>query len=202
MTEARASCGPVLIADDDAILLALIEVSLVEAGFGTVCAVSGEEAHRIAAAQPIGAAVLDVNLPEGSGYEVCRRLRQLHGFAIPILFISGERTEGYDRVAGLLIGADDYLVKPFDPGELVARVDGLIRRAHVRGAVRRLTPRELEVLTLLAEGLDQTEIAERLQITSKTVATHLERILGKLGARSRAQAVAMAYREAFVAVSA
>jgi DNA-binding NarL/FixJ family response regulator len=63
-----------------------------------------------------------------------------------------------------------------------------------------LTSREFEVLTLLSDGLDQTAIAERLVISPKTVGTHIERILGKLGARSRAQAVAIAYRDALVPV--
>ena len=118
---------------------------------------------------------------------------------MPIIFLSGERTEWYDRVGGLLLGADDYIVKPFAPDELVARVRTLLRRAErpVReGPVRsNLTAREFEVLRLLADGLSQADIAARLFISSKTVATHIEHILDKLEVRSRAQAVAFAYRE-------
>jgi DNA-binding NarL/FixJ family response regulator len=99
-----------------------------------------------------------------------------------------------------MIGADDYLVKPFAPDELLTRLRSLLRRVDAAEAARPhdLTPRELEVLTLLAEGLEQGEIARQLVISPKTVSTHIERILSKLGVRSRAQAVALAYREDLV----
>ena len=195
----RGIGGPVLIAEDDCMTLALIELSLDAAGYETCAAGSGADAMAILAETPVCAAVLDVNLPGRSGYEICREVRRLYGGSAPVLLVSGERTEGFDRVAGLLIGADDYLVKPFDPSELVARLDGLMRRSQA-GASRSLTPREREVLRLLADGLDQLEIAASLGISSRTVATHIERILGKLGVRSRAQAVALAFRETLVAV--
>jgi len=202
MAEIRGMCGPVLIADDDAAVVELVQISLRAAGYATCSAASGHDAIAVAADQPIGAAVLDVNLPGRSGYEVCRELRRLHGPSIPILFISGERTEAYDRIGGLLLGADDYLVKPFEPRELIARLNGLVRRVQSVPARQPLTPRESEILTLLSEGLAQSEIAERLEISPKTVATHIERILGKLGVRSRAQAVALAFRETLVPGSA
>jgi DNA-binding NarL/FixJ family response regulator len=90
-------------------------------------------------------------------------------------------------------------VKPFASDELLARIRALMRRARSGSAHwAGLTPREREVLQLLAEGLEQQEIAESLAVSSKTVATHIERILSKLGVRSRAQAVAAAYRERLV----
>jgi DNA-binding NarL/FixJ family response regulator len=198
----RGICGPVLIADDDAAALELVRLSLSEAGYETRSAGSGNDAIALATGFPIGAAILDVNLPGLSGYEVCQELRRLYGGAIPIIFVSEDRTEPYDRIAGLLIGADDYFMKPLDPGELVTRLHGLVFRAQGMPERRPLTPREHEILTLLARGLTQCEIAERLAISSKTVATHIERILGKLGVRSRAQAVALAYRETLVSISA
>jgi DNA-binding NarL/FixJ family response regulator len=202
MLDSHAICGPVLVVDDDPIVVDLVRLTLLEAGRSTRCASSGGEAMAVAAGEAISAAVVDVNLPDRSGYEVCRELRRLYGPCLPIVFVSGDRMEAYDRIGGLLLGADDYLVKPFDPGELVTRLEALIRRARPAQGERPLTPRELEVLTLLAEGLTQVEIADRLEITSKTVATHIERILGKLGVRSRAQAVAFAYRETLVSISA
>ena len=144
--------------------------------------------------------MLDVCLPMIFGYEVCRALRCSYGDRLPILFISGMRTESFDRVAGLLIGGDDYLVKPFAPDELVARVGALLRRSGAHPDTRRtdLTAREHEVLALLADGLEHHEIAERLIISPKTVGTHIEHVLGKLGVHSRAQAVAVAYREGLI----
>jgi two-component system nitrate/nitrite response regulator NarL len=99
-------------------------------------------------------------------------------------------------VAGLLLGADDYLPKPVRFDHLLARVRRLVARsAPVAGPVAaRLTPREQEILGLLADGLEQEAIADRLFITPKTVAKHIERILSKLGVHSRAQAVGLALR--------
>jgi DNA-binding NarL/FixJ family response regulator len=191
----------VLVADDDAGVRKLIQNVLELEGYETVSASSGTETLEAARAERPSLAILDVKLPGLSGYEVCDALRKLYGESLPILLISGERVESYDRVAGLLIGADDYLVKPLATDELCARVRALLRRADRDNGGSSLTPRELEVLQLLAEGLEQTEIAERLVISSKTVASHIERILAKLGVRSRAQAVAAAFREGLVSTS-
>jgi DNA-binding NarL/FixJ family response regulator len=99
-------------------------------------------------------------------------------------------------VAGLLLGADDYLPKPVRFDHLIARVRRLVARsASVAGPVAsRLTLREQEILGLLADGLEQQEIADLLFITPKTVAKHIERILSKLGVHSRAQAIVLALR--------
>jgi DNA-binding NarL/FixJ family response regulator len=192
-------CG-VLIVDDDAGLRALVAEVLGHAGYSVVEAESGEEALAAAARERPSLAILDVNMPGMSGYAVCRELRDRFGNDILIVFLSGVRTEAFDRVAGLLIGADDYLAKPFAPDELVARAEALLRRAPAAATnngslLKRLTPRELEVLRLLAEGNRAPQIAERLVISPRTVATHIEHILEKLGAHSRAEAVAVAYRE-------
>jgi DNA-binding NarL/FixJ family response regulator len=160
---------------------------------------SGEDALEQALAERPSLVVLDVDVPGVSGYEVCRELRDAYGPSLPIVFVSGTRIDRLDVVGGLLVGADDYLVKPIDPDELLARVRTHLARSAPAvpapdGAVPNLTRREREILSLLAAGLDQRAIAGELVISSKTVGTHIQRILAKLGVGSRAQAVAFAHR--------
>ena len=191
---------PILVVDDDPETCAGLRRRLEESGYAVSCAASGEEALERARREPPALALLDICLPGISGYEVCRQLRETFGDGLPIVFISASRTESYDRVAGLLVGADEYLVKPVAPDELVIRIERLLRQRSpvVPVVAAKLTRRELEVLSLLAEGLSAVDIAARLVIAPKTVSTHIDRILAKLGVRSRAQAVALAYRSELV----
>ena len=187
----------VLIADADETARATLARALRSAGYQVLQSDTGEGAIKLARANAPAAVILEVPLPGLSGYEVCTTLRSDFGSALPVMFLSGVRTEWYDRIAGLLLGADDYLTKPFAPGELVARLSNLMRRAKARAprAVHDLTRRELEVLNLMGEGLRQEQIARRLFISPKTVATHVEHILRKLAVRSSTEAVVVAYRE-------
>ena len=195
------SKAAVLVVDDDDGIRALVRAALEDAGYTALEATSREEALRLARERLPDLVVTDVHMPGGSGYEVCRTLRDEFGDELPIIILSGTRTETYDRVAGFEFGADDYMVKPFDPEELRVRVRALLRRSRPRNGAtpanttHRLTPRELEILRLLAEGLDQPSIAERLVVSPKTVSKHIERILAKLEVRSRAEAVGKAHRE-------
>jgi DNA-binding NarL/FixJ family response regulator len=197
-------CGPILIVDDDAVFRELVGTLLARIGHLTVEASSGEDALEQALAERPSLVVLDVDVPGASGYEVCRELRDAYGPSLPILFVSGTRIDRLDVVGGLLVGADDYLVKPVDPEELIARLRRLIARSAPRTGERpnaifaELTRRESEVLRLLAHGLDQETIARELQISPATVGTHIQRILTKLRVHSRAQAVALAYKEKLV----
>jgi DNA-binding NarL/FixJ family response regulator len=141
-----------------------------------------------------------VALDDVSGYEVCRTIRDEVGVDTGVMFISGSRAESYDRVAGLLIGADDYVAKPYAADELLARVRSLLRHSlrSPTAPPTGLTPRELEVLELLAEGLTPDELAAQLFISNRTVGTHIQNIFRKLGVRTRAQAVAVAFRQGLV----
>jgi two-component system nitrate/nitrite response regulator NarL len=191
--------GTVLIADDDEAIRALLATALDAEGCTVVAAERGDAVPPLARRFRPDAVILDVAMPGLSGYEVCHRLREEFGEGISIVLLSGFRTDGIDRVAGLLLGADDYVVKPFDPNELVARVRRLLERSRRPPEMERLTARELEVLTLLARGFAQDEIASRLVISPKTAATHLQHILEKLRVHSRAQAVAAAFRYGLLA---
>jgi DNA-binding NarL/FixJ family response regulator len=186
----------VLVVDDDPDLRRLVRRLLEPVGYVVHEAATAGVALSLTARERPAVVLLDVHLPDISGYEVCRRLRDEFGNDIAIVFLSGERTEEFDRTAGMLLGADDYIVKPFARGEFIAR----IRRASDRSSPSQafpssnLTPRELEVLKLLADGLGQKKIAQALFITPKTVATHIQRVLMKLDVHSRAEAVAYAHR--------
>lgn len=189
----------ILIVDGDPGFRSFAERALAVTGFPITAVDSGRRALAVAEKEKPALVVLEVRLDDVSGYEICHRLREDHGEALPIIFISGDRTESSDRVAGLMIGADDYLTKPVAPDELVARVRRHLRRlAGWNGGGVRLTAREREVLGLLADGLAPGQIAANLGITPKTVATHIEHIYAKLGVHTRAQAVASAFRLSMV----
>jgi len=187
----------VLVVDDDPIVCELVATTLDEHGYPTRRASDVREALYLIERETPDVVVLDVHLPDISGYQLCRRLRDDYGDSIGIILLSGERKESLDRAAGLLLGADDYMVKPFVLDELLARVQRLAKRTRpiARTVVAGLTRRELEILRLLACGLDHMEIARDLVITAKTVEKHIEHILLKLGVHSRAQAIALALQQ-------
>ena len=135
---------------------------------------------------------------DGGGLELMAELLARFGPQLPVVLVSEVRTDPFDRVAGFLLGADDYVIKPFDAGELRARLLRSFRRRHP-GAAHACSPailseRELEVLARLAAGRSQAEISRDLFISPKTVGTHIQHLLVKLDVHSRAQAVAAAYR--------
>lgn len=117
--------GPVLIIEDDHNTAALIATYLEREGFITQTVHDGAEALAMTRQQPPGFVILDVMLPQIDGWEICRELRKLSD--VPILMLTA-REEEIDRVLGLSLGADDYVVKPFSPRELVERVKAILRR--------------------------------------------------------------------------
>ncbi len=117
----------VLIVDDDPHIREVIEFALQKADFETSCAKDGAEALSMFENKVPNFIVLDVGMPEVDGLEVCRRIRATSD--IPILFLSA-RDEEIDRIIGLEIGGDDYVVKPFSPRELVARVKAILKRMN------------------------------------------------------------------------
>ena len=116
----------VLVVEDEVALAKLIRQGLIAEGMLVDVAVRGEDAVWMAEASPYDVVCLDVNLPGIDGFETCRRLRA-EGLGMPILMLTA-RDGVEDRIAGLDTGADDYLVKPFDFGELLARIRALSRR--------------------------------------------------------------------------
>jgi DNA-binding response OmpR family regulator len=186
----------VLVVDDDAAMRDLVTTSMERAGFACRSAASAQDAVKIFERERPSIAILDVDLSGGGcGYELLREFRAAES-ELPVIFLSGARPEPSDRVTGLLLGADDYMVKPFSPDELIARVRRLTRNNEPYSI--ELTKRQRQVLTHLARGMNQTEIAETLNIAPRTVASHIECILRAFNVRSRAEAVAVAHQRGLV----
>ena len=196
-----AGRGAILIVSDDEVTVGVIARACHRAGYPTSLTSTGRDALVSSRRARPSLVLLDLELPDMSGYEACVELRERAGEHLPIVFLSATRTEPSDRVAGLLVGADDYVTKPFDPDELLARMRTLLSRVPRPRSDTPLTNREVEVLSLLSDGLTQDEIAETLFISPKTVGTHIQRILPKLGVHSRTEAVALAYREGIITSS-
>jgi len=168
--------GRILVIDDERSLLNLVKTALEAHGFTVAVAEDGREGLRVFAAESPDLVVLDVMMPELDGRDVCVQLRERS--AVPILFLTGN-TEIASRIEGLSLGADDYLTKPFDLDELIARIEALLRRArlpadphprilrfdngrlvlnverqqaYVSGVPLRLTPTEYNLLAFLAQN--------------------------------------------------
>src|SRR5918912_3122138 len=138
--------GGILLVDDDETFRAYLGEVLDGVGYETRQLATGAAVLAAVGEHRPDAVILDVRLPDLNGYEICRELRERYGDSIAIVFISGERTDALDRTGGLLLGADDYLVKPVDPGELVARIRRLVDRPNVNGNGSRSNGK-LETLT-------------------------------------------------------
>ncbi|MDP5280754.1 response regulator transcription factor [Sphingomonas sp. DG1-23] len=119
----------ILIADDDPHIRQLLAFAFAKAGLDTIEADDGEAVLDLVARQRVDLVVLDINMPRMDGLETCRRLRAAGD--LPILFLSS-RDDEIDRVLGIELGADDYVVKPFSPREVVARSMAILRRASAR----------------------------------------------------------------------
>jgi len=168
----------ILIADDEVEIADLIELHLVKEGYRCLKAADGQEALDMIRGQAVDLAILDIMMPKLDGYEVVRSIREKYHF--PIIFLSAKVTD-LDKITGLIQGADDYMTKPFNPLELVARVKSHLRRSmlfnpsmaasersvlevgglviHMEqrtvslyGQVLELTPKEFDILVLLASN--------------------------------------------------
>jgi two-component system response regulator ResD len=214
VTEKRVSelqAHRVLIVDDEAPMRELVRLYLERAGFQVSEASGGREALAKLAKESVDLVVLDLMMDDLDGWEVCRRIRAES--ELPILMLTA-RGETFDRVAGLEMGADDYLVKPFDGRELVARCNAILRRgrpqpeegtrirrgpllidegsrtASLNGRPLPLTPKEFDLLLLLASHPGQVFSRDRLLDAvwgydfagaPRSVDTHVKNLREKLG---------------------
>ena len=118
----------ILVVDDDAEITDLIEVYLCNEGFGVIKCYDGLQAQNVLESNEISLAIVDVMMPQMNGFDLCRKIREQ--FSFPIIILTA-RFEFTDKINGLSIGADDYMVKPFHPLELIARVKAQLRRAEI-----------------------------------------------------------------------
>jgi DNA-binding response OmpR family regulator len=158
----------VLIVDDDPKVRETLDRYLSHAGYATACALDGPRALK--AVQTFGPdlIVLDVMLPEIDGLEICRSLRA--GSNVPIILLTARSTER-DKLAGLSLGADDYLTKPFSPRELVARVEAVLRRVSQSDRTRCIVTGDLTIdpgrceVTIAGEPVELTATEFRLLLS-------------------------------------
>jgi DNA-binding response OmpR family regulator len=131
MLQETDSTETVLVVDDDKHIVQLVSLYLGKAGFRVLSANNSAEALRLVRQSNPALLVLDIMLPGADGFEVCRSVRR--SSEVPIVFLSA-RGSDLDKVAGLQFGADDYITKPFNPAELVARVQSVLRRSRGRAS--------------------------------------------------------------------
>jgi DNA-binding response OmpR family regulator len=117
----------ILIVEDDKALRETLTMALESENFEVLGAADGAEGYRIGSEEKVDLIVLDYVLPAMTGFEVCKKLR-MEGISTPIIFLTGEKKEEIDRIVGLEMGADDYLLKPFGTRELIARINAILRR--------------------------------------------------------------------------
>lgn len=177
----------ILVVEDDPHILKLIQYNLEKAGFDCLAAAAGDQAFEILDRQRVDLIVLDIMLPGMDGFELCKEIKKKQAWAaIPILMLTA-RAEEIDRVLGLELGADDYMVKPFSPRELILRIKAILRRGESKDTASReilaigkltvdmsrhkvtvnsrevlLTPMEFKLLVLLMERRGRMQSRERL----------------------------------------
>lgn len=173
----------VLVVDDEPEIVRLVRDYLENAGFAVLEAHDGAQALQVARRQAPDLVVLDLSLPEMDGLDVARTLRQ--SATVPIIMLTA-RADEVDRVAGLELGADDYIAKPFSPRELVARVRAVLRRvdsAQTRDAVIRVG----DALTLDTSRMETTVGDRRVGLTATEfqLLAHMARQPGRVFTRAQ-----------------
>ncbi len=209
----------ILIVDDEDSLRNLLKRHLEFQGYEVTDANSALDALSIVEQQEPDLIVSDIMMPEMDGLEFCQRLRATNlGQLIPFIFLSS-KGELEDRIIGLSMGADDYINKPFEMRELVAKIEAqLARSSRISLEMKRLTeeymvkiqpeaapeplpltPAEERVFWEVAQGLTNKQISDRLFISPRTVQTHLSKIMRKLNLENRSQLVRYAFEHGYQA---
>ncbi|MBE9117025.1 response regulator transcription factor [Lusitaniella coriacea LEGE 07157] len=199
---ARKDNKQLLLIDDDPNLILLVKDYLEFRGYEVIAAENGREALEILEHHVPDMIICDVMMPEMDGYTLVEHVRKDPKISwIPVLFLSA-KGQSQDRVKGLSTGADVYMVKPFEPEELVAQVESSLKQAnrlirHSKGIditqkIKvpdnvELTPTELKVVQLVAQGLANRDIAKKLEVSQRTVESHVSNMLNKTSLHNRTE---------------
>lgn len=168
MSTPTGQSDKILLIEDDPDVLDLVRYNLTKAGFSVIVARDGLNGLKTASAAPPDLIVLDLMLPEMRGEDVCRELKSDPGTAVVPIIMLTAKAQTDDRIAGLELGADDYVTKPFSPRELILRIEGLLRRVRSAGSGEKLRvgPFELDrgIFEIRLDGakLDLTAIEFKL----------------------------------------
>jgi diguanylate cyclase (GGDEF)-like protein len=157
----------ILIADDDSDIRRFVEINLRLEGFETISASDGEEAYKLAIEEGPDLVLMDVMMPGIDGFELCQRLRTDPRTATASIIMLTAKSLSADKVVGLTAGADDYMIKPFDPLELVARVKSTLKRARQMREVNPLTG-------LPGNAIITQELQRRLETTEPFALMHVD----------------------------
>jgi len=160
----------VLVVDDEQSIVTLLQYNLEQAGFEVVTAMDGQEGKRIAETESLDIIVLDLMLPNLDGMDVCKQLRQ-QNIMTPILMLTAKDDE-LDKILGLELGADDYMVKPFSPREVIARVKAILRRTQIQteaGKDNDQPDEQIQIgrLTIYPEKYEAYFQEEKIELTLK-----------------------------------
>jgi two-component system alkaline phosphatase synthesis response regulator PhoP len=160
----------VLVVDDEQSIVTLLQYNFEQAGYDVITAMDGQAGKKLAETESPDMIVLDLMLPNLDGMEVCKQLRQ-KGIMTPILMLTAKDDE-FDKILGLELGADDYMVKPFSPREVIARVKAILRRTQVQPeAVEENDNNEEKIeigkLTIYPEKYEAYFQAQQLELTLK-----------------------------------
>lgn len=192
-----------LLVDDDPNLILLVKDYLEFRGYEVMTAENGKLAWQVLDQDVPDLIICDIMMPEMDGYAFVDKLRQDTKLSwLPVIFLSA-KGQIHDRIKGLNLGADVYIVKPFEPEELVAQVESSLKQAkrlldsapkgfdterklEVSDSVE-LTPTEQRVITLVAQGMGNRDISVQLEVSQRTIESHVSNMLAKTGLHNRTE---------------
>lgn len=192
-----------LLIDDDPNLIMLVKDYLEFRGYEVVTADNGRKALEALEQKIPDLIICDIMMPEMDGYSFVEKIRQDYRTEwVPVIFLSA-KSQSKDRIKGLNVGGDVYMIKPFEPEELVAQVESSLKQTNrllqhsskipdldkqiIVPRNIELTPTEIKVVSLVAQGLANREIAKKLKVSQRTIESHVSNMLNKTNLHNRTE---------------